>query len=143
MLTKTNTLQSKRSSRHNKLIYKETKHNPKTTIWTKSEYWYQHSICDIGWHSPVFRNFPFSEILHQTSQKICFKINSSVRGCPPNFISFLARQILHTVKLRISQYMDPFKVLAFQLRQPSSIRSSQLVTGFDMNSLTIVSNLNN
>jgi hypothetical protein len=52
------------------------------------------------WHRLIFFiflwNFPFSEILHRISQKICFKICYSVRSCLPNFISFLARQILYS-----------------------------------------------
>jgi len=80
--------------------------------------------------SIFFWNFLILEILHQIFQKIYSKICSSVRGCPPNFISFLALQMLYTVALKLNLHKDPFKLLSFQLRHPSSITSSQLVVGF-------------
>jgi hypothetical protein len=83
-----------------------------------------------SFHLKNCSNFNFPETWNQTSQKMSFKICSSVLGWPPNRISFPALHIPYTTALRTRQHSTPNMDLVFHWLQPSSIKSDQSIGGF-------------
>lgn len=73
-----------------------------------------------------FLNFPLPKIWDRTSQKIDFKICSSIFSCLLCLIAFLARQIPYIMELKINRHKTPIKVFVFHLLQPSLITASQI-----------------
>jgi hypothetical protein len=102
---------------------------PKQTIWTKSGCWYQHSIYDIGWYSSYsYEIFHFQKFCTESLKKSASKSAIQCEVAYQTLFHFWLAKYC-TVELQLNLHKDPFKLLSFQLRQPSSIKSSQLVVG--------------